>query len=177
VLMKKRYVLDFDGNQHNAVVATNGEGTQVQIGEDSLRPVNYWPVLNGKAISIRIDDRLYLVHLTGLDSKGNLMATIDGRPVQLRVMDELKAQALESLGATGGTGTITADIPGLVVEIKVSEGQVVHQGDPVIVVEAMKMQNELCATVAGTVTAIPVQEGQTVTPGDPLVVIEPEPGG
>ena len=51
-----------------------------------------------------------------------MQATIDGRPVNLTVMDELKAQALESLGDAAGSGTIAADIPGLVVEIKVDRG-------------------------------------------------------
>ena len=50
-------------------------------------------------------------------------------------------------------------------------------GDPVIIVEAMKMQNEMCAAVSGTVASIPVAAGQAVNPGDPLIVIEPEPGG
>ncbi len=106
-----------------------------------------------------------------------MAATLEGRPVRLTVMDELRAQALESMGVAAGSGTIAADIPGLVLEVKVSEGQKVHQGEPVIVVEAMKMQNELCAGVTGTVTAVPVAPGQTVNPGDVLVVIEPEPGG
>lgn len=175
--MKKRYVLNFDEEQHNAVVATNGVDTEIQIEDGPLQPVNYWPVLGGRAISIRVDGRMHLVHLTGLDNKGKVMATIDGRPVHLTVMDELKAQALESLGSAAGSGTIAADIPGLVVEVKVKKGQVVHKGDPVVVVEAMKMQNELCAAVSGTVADIPVTEGQPVNPGDPLVIIEPEPGG
>jgi biotin carboxyl carrier protein len=175
--MKKRYVLNHDDQQHNAVVATDGTETMVQVGEGPLHQADYLPVLGGRAISLRLNGRMHLVHITGLDSKGNVTATIDGRPVHMTVMDELKAQALESLGSAAGSGTISADIPGLVVEIKVSEGQVVHQGEPVIVVEAMKMQNELCAAVAGTVTSIPVGEGQSVNPGDPLVIIEPEPGG
>lgn len=177
MLMKKRYVLNHEDQQHHAVVATDGLRTEVSIGEGAPRPVDYLPVLGGKAVSIRLNGRLHLVHITGLDSKGAVMATIGGRPVRLTVMDELKAQALESLGTAAGSGTILADIPGLVVEIKVTPGQVVHQGEPVIVVEAMKMQNELCAAVSGTVAAIPVQVGQSVNPGDPLVVIEPEPGG
>jgi biotin carboxyl carrier protein len=52
----------------------------------------------------------------------------------------------------------------------------VHQGEPVVVVEAMKMQNELTASTSGTVTEIPVSVGDSVNPGDSLVIIEPEPG-
>ena len=176
-MLKKKYVLRFDNEPHGAVVARAGAETSVQVDDGELRPVNYHPVLGGKAISIRVGGRLHLVHLTGKDGNGKLQATINGRPVTLSVMDELKAQALESLGDAAGSGTIAADIPGLVVEIRVSEGQKVNLGDPVIVVEAMKMQNELTAAVSGTVKTIPVAVGAAVNPGDTLVVIEPEPGG
>lgn len=173
--MKKSYVLSFEGQQHRTIVGTGDDHTQVQVGDGEMKDVDYWPVLGGRAISLRIGGKMHLVQITGLDNLGNVIATVEGHPIPMTVMDELKAQALESLGISGSGGTIEADIPGLVVEIKVTEGQVVQQGDPVIVVEAMKMQNELCAAVAGTVMGIPVHEGQAVNPGDPLVVIEPDP--
>ncbi len=177
MLMKKSYVLTLEGTQHHALVASGDDRTEVQVGDGPAHIVDHWPVLDGRAISLRLNGRMHLVQITGLDSKGNIMTTIDGWPVPMTVMDELKAMALESLGGAAASGNITADIPGLVVEIKVTEGQVVHQGEPVIVVEAMKMQNELCAAVGGTVARVPVTVGQAVNPGDVLVVIEPEPGG
>ena len=175
--MKKSYILCFEGQQHHAIAATGDDHTQVKVGEGNLKEVDYWPVLGGRAISLRIGGKMHLVQITGLDNKGKVMATMDGHPIPMTVMDELKAQALESLGTSDGGGIIAADIPGLVVEIKVQAGQAVNPGDPVIVVEAMKMQNELCATVAGTVTGIRVKEGQAVNPGDTLVIIEPVPEG
>jgi biotin carboxyl carrier protein len=175
--MKKRYVLDIEGEQHHAVVARRGDEIELQVDEGDPRSVNHRPVLGGRALSVRYGGRLHLIHLSGSGNAGRVTATLAGRPVPLTVMDELRAQALESLGAGAGSGIINADIPGLVVEIKVEPGQKVHQGEPVIVVEAMKMQNELCAGVSGTVAEIPVAEGDTVNPGDKLLVIEPEPGG
>lgn len=176
--MKKNYALNCEGNLHHSIVARQGGRVRVQISEDSEPvDVDFQPVLGGKAVSVRVGGRLHLIHLTGTNSKGAVSASLDGRPVQLTVMDELRAQALESMGDVAGGGTITADIPGLVVELRASVGQKVHQGEPVIVVEAMKMQNELAAAVSGTVTEIPVTEGQSVNPGDVLVIIEPEPGG
>jgi biotin carboxyl carrier protein len=177
VWMKKRYVLRNDDQQHDAVVARDDGRVEVQIDEQGPRPVDAAIVLGGHALSLRIDGRMYLVHLTGSDLKGGVRATLCGRPLSLTVLDELHALALESLGSVAGSGTVTTDIPGLVVEVKVRVGQRVHQGEPVIVVEAMKMQNELIAAVSGTVTETPVAAGQTVNPGDPLVLIEPEPGG
>jgi biotin carboxyl carrier protein len=177
VWLKKRYILNYNDKQHSAVVARAGRDTQIQIDEAPATTVNFRTVLGGRALSLHLDGRLHLVHLTGTDAKGGMTATVDGRPVSLTVMDELRAQALQSLQATAGSGVIAADIPGLVCEIKVQVGQKVHQGEPVIVVEAMKMQNELVAAVSGTVSEIPVEPGQTVNPGDRLIVIEPEPGG
>ena len=176
--MKKRYVLDLDGEQHHAVVARQGARTQVQV-TDGGEPVavDFQFVLGGRAVSVAIGGRQHLVHLSSVGDRGTVAATLAGRPQRLTVMDELRAQALESLGTAAGSGTIAADIPGLVLEIKVRPGQQVRLGDPVIVVEAMKMQNELCAAVDGTVTAVPVAAGQTVNPGDVLVVIEPATGG
>ena len=174
--MKKRYILKNGDENHSAVVARDGEETQVQVDGNELLPVDYRTVLNGKAVSLMHGGRLHLIHLSSPGGKSLVQATIGGRTVSLTVMDELRAQALESLGDAAGSGNITADIPGLVVEIKVAVGQLVHKGEPVIVVEAMKMQNELTAAVTGTVISIPVAEGATVNPGDSLVVIEPEPG-
>ncbi len=176
-MLKKKYILNHDDEQHGAVIARDGSETQVQVGDGDLTPVNFRSVLNGKAISIRFGGQLHLVHLTGVGGDGKVQATINGRPIVLSVMDELKAQALESLGGGAASGTIAADIPGLVVEIKVKPGQRVKVGDPVVVVEAMKMQNELVTAVTGTVASIPVQPGDPVNPGDALVIIEPEVGG
>ena len=171
--MKKKYVLSDGDNQYGAVVARDGADAMVQVDDGGMVPVNFLPVLGGKAISIRYGGRLHLVYLTGNGGTGLVKATIGGRPVSLTVMDELRAQALESLGEGAASGTITADIPGLVVEIKVAAGQDVKKGEPVIVVEAMKMQNELTAAIDGVVGSIPVAVGDSVNPGDSLVVIEP----
>ena len=175
--MRKRYILNREGEQHHAVVAQDGEATAVEIDESPSRPVDVAVVLGGRALSLRLDGRMHLVHLTGTDNAGGVAATLRGRPVAMSVLDELHALAKESLGTAAGSGTVAADIPGLVVEVKVQPGQKVHQGEPVVVVEAMKMQNELTAAVSGTVAEVPVEPGRTVNPGDPLVVIEPEPGG
>ncbi len=173
--MKKKYSLRFEDEQHNAVVARQGDETAVQSCNDcELERVGCRSVLGGKALSLRIGNRWHLVHVTGLDHNGNLALTLGGRNLQVHVMDELKAQALASLGDGTAGGTICADIPGLVVEIRVAAGDTVEAGQPVIVVEAMKMQNELSTSVAGTVREIPVEEGQAVNPGDVLIEIEPE---
>jgi pyruvate carboxylase subunit B len=64
-------------------------------------------------------------------------------------------------------------MPGRVVKILVSEGEVVARGAPTIIVEAMKMENELHAPTAGVVRRVAVREGDTVDAGQVLVEISP----
>jgi biotin carboxyl carrier protein len=63
-------------------------------------------------------------------------------------------------------------MPGKVVRLISNVGEAVEKGDPILVVEAMKMQNDLKAPKAGTVKEIRVVEGSTVSAGDVLAVIE-----
>lgn len=66
---------------------------------------------------------------------------------------------------------VTAPLPGLVVDVKVSAGQQVSSGELLLVLEAMKMENQIVAPVAGTVKQVYVSKGATVNAGDVLVVI------
>ncbi len=170
--LKKRYILNLDGEDIVAEIATDKNGVEVQIADTPSGVMDVRRVLGGRAWSLRQGNRHFLVHLTSLDNKGTVAATLDGRPIRITALDELRAMVLGDSDRPDSGGILVADIPGLVVEIKVSKGQQVKRGDPVIVVEAMKMQNELGAGIDGTVKEIPVTEGQAVNPGDSLVIIE-----
>jgi len=67
---------------------------------------------------------------------------------------------------------ITSPLPGKIVSVQVSTGQKVNEGDLLLTIEAMKMENEIVATVSGTVTAVAVKPEATVQIGDELVSIE-----
>lgn len=75
-------------------------------------------------------------------------------------------------GHADGAARIVAPMPGKVVRVLVEQGTVVEAGTGIVVVEAMKMQNEMKASKAGTVTALNVEVGTTVNGGDVLAVIE-----
>ncbi|MCH7939400.1 MAG: acetyl-CoA carboxylase biotin carboxyl carrier protein subunit, partial [Candidatus Marinimicrobia bacterium] len=80
-------------------------------------------------------------------------------------------------GATGGGGgQITAPIPGLISEVSVKEGDTVAAGDRLLILEAMKMENEIRAPQAGIVLAVHVALGQAVEQGALLVKLEGTPG-
>ena len=82
------------------------------------------------------------------------------------------APAAAAPSAAGGAGTpLKAPLPGTIVEVKVQVGQQVNVGDTVLVLEAMKMQNNIEADVAGQVTSVVVKPGDTVMEGAVLLTI------
>jgi pyruvate carboxylase subunit B len=99
--------------------------------------------------------------------------------VEVEVQDDRSKQieALTGQGRkTAAGGVVKAPMPGLVVRVEVREGQVVEVGEGLVVVEAMKMENELRALSRGVVEHIHVSAGQRVEKGAPLVTIKvPEP--
>jgi len=86
-------------------------------------------------------------------------------------MDPLTHLALSSSAAAASAAghVVEAYRPGRVVKILVEEGQVVQAGEGLVVLEAMKMENEIQAEIAGTVAKLLVEEGQTVEGGDPMI--------
>ncbi|MBR2889068.1 MAG: biotin/lipoyl-binding protein [Oscillospiraceae bacterium] len=72
---------------------------------------------------------------------------------------------------TGAGEAVKAPMPGNILKVNVSNGQAVKEGDVLVVLEAMKMENEIMAPKNGTVTQVLVQKGSTVDTGAPLVVI------
>lgn len=81
--------------------------------------------------------------------------------------------AAPAAGAAAGAAgeVITSPMPGNILKINVAQGQKVNEGDVLIVLEAMKMENEISATKSGTVAQINVTKGAVVETGTPLVVI------
>lgn len=79
--------------------------------------------------------------------------------------------AAPAAGALAAGEIITSPMPGNILKINVTQGQKVNEGDVLIVLEAMKMENEISATKSGTVAQINVTKGAVVETGTPLVVI------
>ncbi|MDE0217616.1 MAG: acetyl-CoA carboxylase biotin carboxylase subunit [bacterium] len=75
-------------------------------------------------------------------------------------------------GGSGGSGEVVVPMQGTIVKVMVAEGDTVEAGDPIVVLEAMKMENNVCAEKSGTITEIRVAEGDAVGGGDVVAVIE-----
>jgi biotin carboxyl carrier protein len=121
--------------------------------------------------SILLDGASYVADVTEQDA--GYAVDVEGERYTIRVEEESR-YLIRTRGATGAERgqILRAPMPGKVTVVEVSVGQTVVPGDGLIILEAMKMENEFKAAVAGTVKEIRAQAGQTVNPGDVLVVIE-----
>ena len=122
--------------------------------------------VNGEEFEVEIE----------LNDDGTYEATVEGQNFSIEVPN---AQAAPRARRGGGgkkkkSGTVSANIPGKVVTVEVKEGDVVKEGQVILILEAMKMQNEIQAPVDGTVINVACEEGQAIEANVPLVVIEPE---
>lgn len=84
-----------------------------------------------------------------------------------------KSPVSEKPGAAKGVGTVKSPLPGNIFKLLVREGDKVKAGQTVLIMEAMKMENEIHCAVGGTVKELKVKEGQAVLEGDVLLVIDP----
>ena len=112
------------------------------------------------------------------EARGSWAVRHAGRSHAVEVVDERTQAIRELAGATSGpTGPrpVKAPMPGLVLRIEVEAGQEVRAGQGIVIVEAMKMENELKAEGAGVVSRIHAVPGQAVEKGTVLVEFEPVP--
>jgi biotin carboxyl carrier protein len=104
----------------------------------------------------------------------DLTLTLGSETWRASVQDEREALAAAAFGGKAGRkggGVLRAVMPGIVREVLVQTGQDVARGAPLLILEAMKMQNEVRADADGRVAGVHVKAGTTVAKGDPLVTI------
>ena len=138
------------------------EGTDWAVGERRVE-VHAAPV-GPRTVHLLADGQSRVVTVERLED-GRFRATIAGRTVEGEVKDA-RALLMEKFGlgaaAKGAERTVKAPMPGLVVRVLVAVGDAVEAGQGLVVLEAMKMENELKAPAAGTVAAVHVEAGAAV---------------
>ena len=108
-----------------------------------------------------------------VDRAGTCVVDVGGEAYEILVEEQTR-WIIRTRGGTAGAGhgqTLTAPLAGKITHVAVRPGDRVRAGDTLVVIEAMKMENEFKASAAGTVTEVRVQPGQAVNPGDTLVVV------
>ncbi len=164
-----KFEADLDG-ETIAVEVTEAEGHYRVAVKDQVLDVDAQQVTEG-IWSLLIGGVSHVADVT--DQDGVSVVEVDGERYRIRVEEETR-YIIRTRGGKAAMGrqALKAPMPGKVVQIEVEVGQTVSPGDGLIVLEAMKMENEFRAAVAGRVSEICVQPGQTVNAGDTLVVIE-----
>ena len=129
--------------------------------------------LGGSLYSVIQDTHSLELAIEG--DQADIEVLMEGKLYEARVLDQralLMAQRKGSL--TAGSGEVHSPMPGLIVEVMVKIGDEVAQGDTVVILESMKMQNELKAPRDGKIQTISCQAGQTVEKGTLLIIIAGE---
>ena len=119
--------------------------------------------------SVLLDGRVYDARVE--EGPAGLVVVIDGYRFEMEVRDPRRWSRKDASRAGEGVQTVAAPMPGKVVRVLVAPGDEVVAGQGLLVVEAMKMQNEMKASRAGSVLTVTAREGATVTAGELLVTI------
>lgn len=131
---------------------------------------------DGTGFSLLVDGRSHDVIVEG--GEGCSRVLVDGETVKVQVEDERERTANAVANARPqGKRTLTSSMPGIVVEIQVAPGDVVEDGQTVLILEAMKMQNPIQVEGDGTVARVHVCVGDAIRSGADLVDIDGQPSG
>jgi pyruvate carboxylase subunit B len=124
---------------------------------------------------VMIGDEVHRVVARRGETRGRFTLWLDGFRYEVEALDE-RTRAIRELSgaaaAASGPAPLKAPMPGMIVRVSVQAGDVVVPGQSLVVMEAMKMENELRATVAATVTAVLAQPGTAVEKGALLLELE-----
>ncbi len=164
-----KYYCEVNGSEHEVeLVERLGE---LEISVDGERVDFRFEQTDqlGQAV-LMFGERSYGVSIEGSTTEIDVTLAGHGYHVEIENERERAAHAAARALARGG-GEVKAVMPGMVVKLLVSEGQAVSKGSPLLVLEAMKMQNEISSSADGVVTKLHVAEGEAVSAGAKLVTI------
>jgi acetyl/propionyl-CoA carboxylase alpha subunit len=166
-----KYIVGVNGEDHEVTLGADGvshAGSAARAHIEGERPGTPVRVL-------AVDGKIHSVLARRHAEKGRYTLWIDGYRYEVEALDE-RTRAIRALSAdstkASGPAPLVAPMPGLVVRVHVAIGDAVTAGQPLVSIEAMKMENELRSKSAGTVRAITVSPGTAVEKGTVLVELE-----
>jgi pyruvate carboxylase subunit B len=162
-----KYVVEVNGER----VPVEIDGPRVRVDGETL-DVALWSVAGTPVRLVRLGEQVHRVLARRGSARGRWLLDVDGTRFETEALDE-RMRAIRDLtaasAAASGPAPLVAPMPGLVVRVNVAVGDSVTPGQGLVVVEAMKMENELRATTAGVVTAVRAEPGTAVEKGAVLV--------
>jgi pyruvate carboxylase subunit B len=151
----ERVIVEVDGD----VVTVDGTSVRASLADVEGTPV--------RLVTIGDEVHRVLAHRTG--SRGQYSISLDGSRFAVEALDERTRAIRDLSAAASGPAPLLAPMPGLIVRVSVAPGDEVRPGQPLVVMEAMKMENELRASAAGVVKSVAATVGQAVEKGALLV--------
>jgi biotin carboxyl carrier protein len=168
-----------------AVTEKKGESRSIALRE--LGESQYEISMGDRAVrvdAVRSGPNIYSIIEDGrqfeaiVDERGahGFDVLVAGRIYHLEAEDErTRLLAAHAVAAVSGPQTVVAEMPGKVVKVHLAPGDAVAEGQGVVIVEAMKMENEIPAPISGVVREVAVSEGDTVEAGATLFTVDPPP--
>jgi pyruvate carboxylase subunit B len=165
-----RYVVQLNGERKSVSLDSPGVGYETEpAAHAELSDIEGSPVR-----MVKIGSSVYRVVTQRRQGRGRYTLWVDGYRFETEALDE-RTRAIRDLSAATagpvGPAPILAPMPGLIVRVSVSVGDKVEAGQGIVVMEAMKMENELRATAAGVVKSVEVAAGTAVEKGALLVAL------
>lgn len=162
-LSGKDYEVSLSFNGGVATAEIDGRAYEVEVRE--LTGGRYLLIVGSKIYKCRVDPKR--------DSRNSFGVVVQGSAYEISVVDPKRLRTAQSSGAHDhGVAEIVSPMPGKIVRFLVEAGARVEAGAGIVVVEAMKMQNEMKAPKTGVIVSINAASGATVNAGDVLAVIE-----
>jgi 3-methylcrotonyl-CoA carboxylase alpha subunit len=167
-----RLIARYDGHDIEVAVERHGGGYRVKLGDREIEAdlVDAGPALR----SLRLENGTQF-SLTHHRDGSNHHVTLADSTFEVQITDPLSLKRAKREDEAGGGGMIKALMPGRIVRLLVAKGESVRKGAGVLILEAMKMENEIHAPADGVVDDIFVEVGQTVEAGAELVHVTAAP--
>ena len=167
--------IDVSGKNFEVEIPAAGITERLNINGKDISIDSCW-LRGDNAVSIIIDGKTHVAEFDPLDEQCRIK--IDGLDFVTSVKDERSDAIMRIIGngskKKDSDNNIKAPMPGLIVKLSVAEGDLVKKGDSVIIIEAMKMENEIRTQTSGVIDKIHVEPDQTVDKGALLLSIKPE---
>ncbi len=159
-------------NDHEYIIDIGKES--ITVGDETYH-VDFMNLIERGIFSLLINNRSIEAVVEEEDEMTSVL--IKGELYSVKVQDERTRRLAEARGESGDAGgdlSVKSPMPGIIIATPVEEGQTVQKGDQIIILESMKMENELRAPRGGVVTRVLVNAGDTVEKDQVLAIIGEE---
>ncbi|WP_075591622.1 acetyl-CoA carboxylase biotin carboxyl carrier protein subunit [Labilibacter marinus] len=160
---------------------TGEKKVSVQIRDNEIYKINNKKAsvevegINNDEVLIKIDNQTHIGEVVNL-KQNEVSVMINGNTYDFTIDTELASKRKEKIAKNAGVkvSKVNAPLPGEIVAVLMSEGQEVHKGEPIMILEAMKMQNEITSPVNGKIKSIHAKADDTVMKDQVLFEIDPD---